>query len=83
MAEAGTAKLFMHGGSQAVHLPKEFRMPGKEVRVRRVGQGVLLEPMTFDVVAWRTKLDSYRDLPLMEDDRKQPTLPSGDDMSLD
>ena len=28
-----TAKLFKNGRSQAVRLPKEFRMPGKEVRV--------------------------------------------------
>jgi len=32
-----TAKLFMHGRSQAVRLPKEFRFQGKEVRVSRVG----------------------------------------------
>jgi len=40
-----TAKIFKHGRSQAVRLPKEFRLPGTEVRVRRVGRGVLLEPM--------------------------------------
>ena len=45
MSETGTAKLFMHGRSQAVRLPKEFRMPGTQVRVRRVGRGVLLEPV--------------------------------------
>ena len=36
---------FKHGRSEAVRLPKEFRMPGTEVRVRRVGRGVLLEPI--------------------------------------
>lgn len=40
-----TAKLFKSGRSQAVRLPKEFRFEGKEVRIRRVGQGVLLEPI--------------------------------------
>ena len=40
-----TAKLFMHGRSQAVRLPKEFRMPGKEVRVSRDGDRVILEPV--------------------------------------
>ena len=48
MAENGTAKLFQHGRSQAVRLPKEFRLPGKEVRVRRIGRSVLLEPMERD-----------------------------------
>jgi antitoxin VapB len=32
-----TAKLFMHGRSQAVRLPKEFRFEGSEVRVSKVG----------------------------------------------
>jgi antitoxin VapB len=36
------AKLFMHGGSQAVRLPKEFRFEGTEVHVRRVGNEVVL-----------------------------------------
>jgi antitoxin VapB len=36
------AKLFTHGGSQAVRLPKEFRFDGAEVYVRRVGDEVVL-----------------------------------------
>lgn len=36
------AKLFNHGGSQAVRLPKEFRFEGTEVHVRRVGNDVVL-----------------------------------------
>ncbi|MGL4634942.1 MAG: antitoxin [Beijerinckiaceae bacterium] len=40
-----TAKLFMHGRSQAVRLPKEFRMPGTEVNVRREGDRIVLEPV--------------------------------------
>jgi antitoxin VapB len=44
-SENATAKLFMHGRSQAVRLPKEFRLTGKEVRVRKVGSAVLLEPI--------------------------------------
>jgi len=40
-----TAKLFTSGRSQAVRLPKEFRMPGKEVLVTHFGGGVLLLPL--------------------------------------
>ncbi len=60
MAAKTTAKLFMHGRSQAVRLPKKFWLPGKEVRVRKVGSGVLLEPVEkkFDAKAWRAKLDA-------------------------
>ena len=39
------AKLFWNGRSQAVRLPKEFRFEGDSVRVRRMGAGVLLEPL--------------------------------------
>ena len=34
-----TAKLFWTGRSQAVRLPKEFRMDGEEVRIRKQGSG--------------------------------------------
>lgn len=40
-----TTTLFMNGRSQAVRLPKEFRLPGEKVSLRRVGDGVLLEPV--------------------------------------
>ncbi len=36
------AKLFSHGRSQAVRLPKEFRFEGTEVYVRRVAGEVVL-----------------------------------------
>lgn len=40
-----TARLFTNGASQAVRLPKEFRMEGVEVRIWREGARVVLEPM--------------------------------------
>jgi antitoxin VapB len=55
-----TAKLFMHGRSQAVRLPKEFRFEGSEVRVSKVGDKVILEPIAkqpIDVEAWFARLD--------------------------
>ena len=39
-----TAKLFKNGESQAVRLPKEFRFPGKEVFIKRIGTAVVLLP---------------------------------------
>jgi antitoxin VapB len=39
------AKLFWSGRSQAVRLPKEFRFDGNEVRIRRHGNTVILEPV--------------------------------------
>jgi antitoxin VapB len=39
------AKLFRNGRSQAVRLPKEFQLPGEEVRIHREGTAVVLEPL--------------------------------------
>ncbi len=41
---APTARLFPNGQSQAVRLPKQFRLPGDRVYVRRAGPAVLLLP---------------------------------------
>jgi antitoxin VapB len=71
------AKLFMHGRSQAVRLPKEFRFEGSEVRVSKVGDKVILEPLKkqpFDAAAWRARLEEYRNIPFMEDGRDQGTI---------
>ncbi|MYC74014.1 MAG: antitoxin [Gemmatimonadetes bacterium] len=40
-----TAKLFQNGRSQAVRLPKAFRFPGTEVKIRKEGDAVILEPL--------------------------------------
>lgn len=48
MAGAKTGKLFTDNGSQAVELPKEFRLAGSEVRVSRDGRRVILEPIVRD-----------------------------------
>jgi antitoxin VapB len=71
------AKIFMHGRSQAVRLPKEFRLPGAEVKVSHVGNGVLLEPLPRKdaVDGWLAKLQSMADGAFMPLGREQPPLP--------
>jgi len=84
---SATAKIFQHGRSQAVRLPKEFRLPGKEVKVTRVGNALLLEPIEdqkpFDADAFWAKLDALgaRDFPEVNDDDLRPDL--DDDVSFD
>lgn len=75
MPDTAIAKLFTHGRSQAVRLPKEFRLPGDRVRVRHLGTGVLLEPMASDVDAWFAELDRFAHVPLFDDGRNQPPVP--------
>ena len=43
-----TSKLFWSGRSQAVRLPKEFRMNGDEVRIRKQDAGVKLDLIASD-----------------------------------
>ncbi len=45
---AKTAKVFMTGRSQAVRLPKEFRFACNEVRIRKEGNALILEPLPED-----------------------------------
>ena len=58
-----TAKLFWTGRSQAVRLPKEFRFDGSEVRIRRDGDRVILEPDLADEtdLDWATRLAGRMD----------------------
>lgn len=84
-AKPPVAKLFMHGRSQAVRLPKEFRLPGTEVRVSRLGDKVVLEPMEkppFDVQLWLRRLESYRDVPF-PDMADEPPAKGDDPVSFD
>lgn len=74
-----SAKLFWNGRSQAVRLPKEFRFDGDEVRVSRMGAGILIEPML------ETKEESLEELfarmdamggdPIFPEGRKQNLAP--------
>lgn len=75
MAKRTLAKLFSNGRSQAVRLPQEFRFEGDSVRVRRLGDGVLLEPVISDPVEWFAELDRLNTEAFFVKGRKQPKAP--------
>jgi antitoxin VapB len=50
-----TAKLFKNGQSQAVRLPKEFRMTGSEVYIKKQGEAIVLLPKEK---SWASLFDS-------------------------
>jgi antitoxin VapB len=70
------AKLFKHGGSQAVRLPKECRFEGDEVRVTKVGDMVVLKPIEPSPrrIPWEL-IDSLTDEPFMPEGREDAPLP--------
>ncbi len=77
------AKLFQHGGSQAVRLPKAFRFEGAEVTVRREGEAVILEPIKKkkprteeEMAAFWAEIDALSDGEFP--DREQPPMQERD-----
>ena len=69
--KTATAKLFWSGRSQAVRLPKDFRFRGEEVRIRRHGNAVILEPVADDWV-WLDAIAGKLDDDFVEAVKEQP-----------
>jgi antitoxin VapB len=70
------AELFQNGSSQAVRLPREYRFSGDKVRIRRVGNGVLLEQYIADPGQWLQELKSIAPDPDFLASRRQPRTPA-------
>jgi antitoxin VapB len=75
MSQSGIGKLFQNGRSQAVRLPRAFRFAGDRVRLRRIGNGVLIEPLGGDPAAWFAAMDAHGTEPILPRGRKQPRAP--------
>ncbi len=72
-----TGKLFENGNSQAVRLPKRFRMPGKEVKIIPYGNGVLLQPMEGDYSLLFKAAEMFSE-DFMQHGREQPPMQERD-----
>lgn len=72
------AKLFQTGRSQAVRLPKAYRMPGTEVKIRKEGNKVILEPIA---TSWATLISSLDEFPedFLQEGREQPSMQERDE----
>jgi antitoxin VapB len=77
--KTGAMQNAVNGRSQAVRLPLAFRLPGDRVRVRRVGHGILLEPIVTDIDVWFAELDRFGEVPFMDEGRRQPPMPEAED----
>ena len=78
MSDTSIARLFRNGRSQAVRLPRAFRFAGDRVRIRRVGRGVLLEPLLVEADAWFREIDRSGVDSLLPEERAQPPAPIRD-----
>ncbi|MCT7981379.1 antitoxin [Laspinema olomoucense] len=55
-----TAKLFMSGNTQAVHLPESYHFSGDEVVIKRLGNAVVLLPKENP---WQVMFDAIEEFP--------------------
>jgi len=69
------ARIFQSGNSQAVRLPKEFRLNAERVEIMREGNTLILRPYIEDKGAWsslRAALARGMSDDFMENGREQP-----------
>ena len=58
-------RLFRNGANQALRIPKEFELPGKEAEIRQVGNTLVITPIELKKGSLRELLDSWE--PMEED----------------
>ena len=58
-------RLFRNGANQAVRIPKEFELPGKEAEIRQIGNTLVITPVKVKKGTLRELLDSWE---TMEED---------------
>ncbi|MBL1255434.1 MULTISPECIES: antitoxin [unclassified Methylocystis] len=73
------AKLFWSGRSQAVRLPKDYRIEADEVRIRRRGDAIILEPIPKDWT-WLDTLAGTLSEDFLEEGREQPPIQERPDL---
>ncbi len=68
-----TTKLFQNGNSQAVRIPKKFRLPGETVKISQKGNQIIIEPVEM---TWDVFFEALRDFPddFMQEGRMQPSM---------
>lgn len=72
-----TAKIFRSGNSQAVRIPREFRLEGDKVEIQKRGDALVLRPKKKSWAALIESLNQFTD-DFMKVDRKQPPVQKRD-----
>lgn len=68
------AKVFQNGRSQAIRIPKEFRVNTDEVYIEKIGDSLIIKPKNED--KWDKFFDKLEDIDTKDflKDREQPPL---------
>ena len=75
-----TAKIFTNGQSQAVRLPKAYRLKGKETYITKIGDAIILLPKLEKWDLLFLSLDKFSDDFMIE--RSQPNLEDREELFL-
>lgn len=77
------ARVFQSGNSQAVRLPKEFRLDVDRVEITREGDAIILRPYVEDADPWASVkaaiAHGFSD-DFLVDGREQPEMQERDDL---
>ena len=71
-----TAKVFQNGRSQAIRIPKEFRVDDSEVYIEKIGHSLIIVPK--EKSKWDVMRNALNDLEDFEPERNQPKIQERD-----
>ena len=70
------AKVFQNGRSQAIRLPKEYRVDTDEVYIEKIGHSLIIVPK--EKSKWDVMRNALNDLEDFEIERNQPKIQERD-----
>ena len=70
------AKVFQNGRSQAVRLPKEYRVDSDEVYIEKIGHSIMI--IQKEKSKWDVMRNALQDLKDFQYDRNQPLIQERD-----
>ena len=68
-----TVKVFQSGNSQAVRIPKEYQVSGKDLIINKIGNTIVLFPIDDPWKLFKNSLNEFSD-DFFADGRKQPKI---------
>lgn len=71
-------RLFRNGANQAVRIPKEFELPGKEALIRREGNKLIIEPLKVKATTLAEAMRDWDDMDEPFPDVDKGLLPLND-----
>ena len=71
-------RLFRNGANQAVRIPKEFELPGKEAIIHREGNKLIIEPLKAKATTLAEAMKDWEDMDEPFPDVDEGLLPLDD-----